>query len=123
VTPIKPSQRIRKVWLPTEMKTAMQEYCWRHRTKPSPFISEIIREIIADPNIYAGLAVPPAGLDYSSVYVDDETWEKGSYVAEAQSIRLGAMVRVGIAKKLEEESIPWSVTTPRPQNRFIPAEE
>jgi len=120
---IKPSQRIRKVWLPSEMKAAMQEYCWKHRTKPSPFIAGIIQEIVDHPERYTGVLVPPAGLDYSSVYIDEETWQKGIDTATTHGTRLSAMVRVGIARELETEGIPYHVSTARPRNEYIPDQE
>ena len=105
------------------MKSAMQELCWRRRIKPSPFIAGLIQEITESPERYEGAAVPPAGLDYASVYVNDETWAQGMAVAETYDVKLSAMVRVGIARELAAEGIPWDVTTARPRNDHIPTRE
>lgn len=123
MTPIKPSQKIRKVWLPNEMKTAMQELCWQNRTKPSPYIAGLIQSIVDEPSVCEGMAVPPAGLDYASVYVTDEVWYQGVEVATAYGTKLSAMVRALIARDLAEEGIPWDVTTARPRNEHIPKME
>lgn len=105
------------------MKAAMQEYCWRKRIKPSPYLAGLIREIIESPEKFEGASIPPAGLDYASVYVNDETWTQGMEVAEVYDVKLSAMVRVGIARDLTAEDIPWSVTTARPRNDSIPIRE
>jgi hypothetical protein len=105
------------------MKTAMQELCWRRRTKPSPFITSIVQELIDTPEHFEDVDVPPAGLDYSSVYIDDATWQKGIEVAATLKTRVSAVVRVGIARELEEEGIPWDVSTIRPRKEHIPARE
>lgn len=115
--------QIRKVWLPTEMKQAVAEYCWAERTKPSPFIAELIQGYLDNPNQYAGEPIPPAGKDYASVYIRDSVWIAATEQAAQSGVRLSAVVRVAIAKRLAEKGIPWDVTTARPKNEHIPVRE
>lgn len=115
--------QIRKVWLPTEMKEALAELCWKRRSKPSPYIVGIIQGFLDDPNRYAGAEIPPAGKDYSSVYIRDSVWFAAIKEAEDRGVRLSAVVRVAIAADLAEEGIPWDVSTARPQNKRIPDRE
>jgi hypothetical protein len=115
--------QIRKVWLPTEMKEAVAEFCWKNRTKPSPFIVELIQGYLDDPAKYAGQPIPPAGKDYSSVYIRDSIWSAAVEQAAQSGVRLSAVVRVAIAARLAEEGIPWDVTTARPKNEHIPIRE
>lgn len=117
------NQPIRKVWVPREMKVAVRELCWQNRTKPSPYIAGIIHEIIEHPQGFEDAAVPPAGLDYLSVYISDDEWNKGLAVAEQYRVRLSALVRVAIARDLTKANIPWDVTTTRPRNDHIPTRE
>ncbi len=115
--------RIRKVWLPTELKGALEELCWEKRTKPSPFIVKIITNFLADPKQYGGLPVPPAGKDYASVYISDDVWIPAVDLADSMGTRLSAVVRAAIADSLNKNGIPWDVTTPRPKNEHIPIRE
>jgi hypothetical protein len=115
--------RIRKVWLPGEMKEALREFCWRHRTKPSPFIVSIIEEVIESPHHFEDSDVPPAGQEHISVYVQDEVWFAGIEAAEPYGFPLSALIRVGIARELATEGIPWTTSTPRPRNDHIPIRE
>lgn len=105
------------------MKSALQEYAWRNRSKPSVVIVGLIQEIVDHPERFEGAAVPPAGLDYASVYISEELWGQGVAVAETYDVKLSAMVRVGIARELAAEGIPWDVTTARPRNDHIPTRE
>jgi hypothetical protein len=114
---------VRKVWLPTPMKEAVREYCWRHRTKPSPYLAAIIQEVIDFPERFEDVGVPPAGLDNVSVWINTQTWNKAVKVAASYGVKLSAMVRVAIARDLEEASIPWDTSTLRPRNNHIPARE
>ena len=114
---------VRKVWLPTAMKDAVREYCWRHRTKPSPFIATLIQEVIDFPEHFEDTDVPAAGLDNISVWIDSATWQKAVGVAKAYNTQLSAMIRVAVARELEAEGIPWDTSTPRPRNERIPAKE
>lgn len=116
----KPKPGIRKVWVSVEMKEALREYCWRRRTKTSPFVVGLIKEVIEFPEHFEGTAVPPAGSDHLSIYVDPAVWEEGSKTAKKFNVALAALLRVGIARELEEEGIPWDVSTPRPRNDHIP---
>lgn len=120
---IKPNQRIRKVWLPTEMKEAIYDWAWRNQTKPSPVAASIIDKVIAEPESFAGKPVPPAGKDYLSVYVNEERWAEGLTVASSMRTTLSGMVRVGIADILADANIPWDAQTARPRNAVIPARE
>lgn len=120
---IKPSQRIRKVWLPTELKTALYEWALNNRTKPSPVAVSIIERVINSPETFEGKQVPPAGKDYLSVYVSEEVWSKGLESAAELGTTLSGMVRVGIADILAEHDIPWDASTPRPRNAVIPIRE
>ena len=104
------NQPIRKVWLPLDMKTAVKELCWQNRTKPSPYLVGLVREVSAHPEQFAG-APPPAGGGYISLYIDDESWKEGVAVATAHHTTLSAMVRVAIVRDLTKASIPWPVTT------------
>lgn len=115
--------KIRKVWLPTEMKEAVAELCWKRRTKPSPYIAGLIQGFLNAPNQYGGRAIPPAGKDYASVYIHDSLWTAGAERAEQIGVTLSAVVRVAIAVDLEAEGIPWDVTTARPKNEHIPMRE
>ena len=117
------NQPIRKVWVPREMKVAVRELCWQNRTKPSPYIAGLIRDIIASPDGFESAPVPPAGLDYLSVYISDDEWNKGLAVAERYRVRLSALVRVAIARDLTKANIPWDVTTIRPRDDYIPKRE
>lgn len=114
----RPNQPIRKVWLPTDMKTAVRELCWQNRTKPSPYLAGLVREVIEHPEEFSG-APPPAGGGYISLYIDDETWAEGVASAAAYHATLSAMVRVAIVRDLTKASIPWPVTTVE----HIPARE
>jgi hypothetical protein len=113
--------RIRKVWLPTEMKVAIEEYCWQNRTKVSPFIVGIIGEFMDDPASLAGVSVPPAGKDYASVYVSDDIWLRAMEQAEKMGTRLSAVVRARANQVLAEAGITWSTETARPKNETIPS--
>ena len=116
-------QPVRKVWVPATMKTAVIELCWRNRTKPSPYLLELIHEISEHPERFEGEHIPPAGNSYISVYIDDESWERGLAVAAEWNTRLSAVVRVAIARDLTEANIPWDATTARPRNDHIPIRE
>jgi len=118
-----PKPRIRKVWLPAEMKVALREYCWRHRTKPSPFVVGIIQEVIESPHHFEDFEIPPAGQDHMSLYVYDEVWEAGLKAAEVYGVHLSAIIRAGIARELATEGIPWAVSTVRPRTDRIPIQE
>lgn len=115
--------RIRKVWLPTEMKTALDEMLWKYRDKPSPHIASIVREFVQDPDKYRGLSIPPAGKDYASVYISDDDWLPAVEQANAMGVQLSAVVRARIAQELEAEGITWTVSTARPKNARIPIRE
>lgn len=117
------NRRVRKVWLPTELKEAVKELCWRNRTKPSPYLLTLINEVIDFPEHFEDVDVPPAGLDNISVWVDSETWLKGVGTAAKAGASLSAMVRVAVIRDLDEAGIPWDVSTPRPRNAHIPARE
>lgn len=119
----KPNPGIRKVWVPKEMKEALNEYCWRNRTKPSPFVVGLVREIVAFPERYEETEVPPAGQSHLSVYIEDSLWEEGLATAKSYKVHLSAMIRVGIARELESERIPWDTSTIRPKNTHIPMKE
>jgi hypothetical protein len=119
----KPKPGIRKVWLPAEMKVAIREYCWRMRTKPSPFMVGIIQEVIDFPENFEGADIPPAGTDHQSVYIDPAVWEKGTEVAARYRVSLAGMIRVGVARELAAEGILWDVSTVRPRNDRIPDRE
>ena len=112
--------KIRKVWLPTEMKTAREPLFWKYRDKPSPHIADIVRNFLADPSQFKGLSIPPAGKDYASVYISDDHWLPAVEQATAMGVTLSAVVRARIAEELTREDIPWDVTTPRPKNEHIP---
>lgn len=114
---------VRKVWLPSEMKAAVEHYCWTKRTKPSPYIVSLIERIIANPTEFAGASIPPAGTAYASIYVHDDVWLEGGAVAKRLGTRLSALVRVAIAADLAAEGIPWDATTKRPLNEHIPVSE
>lgn len=120
---IKPSQRIRKVWLPTELKTAVYDWAWANQTKPSPVAAKIIAHIIEDPESYVGKAIPPAGKDYLSVYIPEEVWAEGTEVAAKYRTTLSGMVRVGLNDLLDTNNITWDASTPRPRNAVIPSRE
>jgi len=105
------------------MKTAVRELCWRNRTKPSPYLVGIIREITEHPERFEGEEIPPAGRDYLSLYIEDEAWERGLATAAEYNTRLSAMVRVAIARDLTKENIPWDVTMTRPRHDYIPMRE
>lgn len=122
-TPSNPERKVRKVWLPTEMKTAVRELCWRRRTKPSPYIAEVIDNAINFPEQYEDVDVPAAGLDNISVWITSERWADGVRVAEGLGTTLSAIVRVAVARDLEAEGIQWDASTPRPRNVRIPARE
>lgn len=111
------------MWLPTEMKTAVRELCWRRRTKPSPYIAEVIDNAINFPEQYEDVDVPAAGLDNISVWITSERWADGVRVAEGLGTTLSAIVRVAVARDLEAEGIQWDASTPRPRNVRIPARE
>lgn len=111
---------IKKVWLPTEMKVAVKELCWRRHTQPSPFLLSVIENLIEDPTPTEGEEVPPAGGDYLSVYLPKEVWEAGVALASTYGVRLSALVRVRLAQILMDEDIPWAVSPPRPQKKLIP---
>jgi post-segregation antitoxin (ccd killing protein) len=116
-------QPIRKVWLPATMKQAVNELCWRNRTKPSPYLLDIIQEVAEHSERFEGAHIPPAGNSYISVYIDDESWERGLAAAADLGVRLSALVRVAIARDLTEAHIPWDATTTRPRNDHIPIRE
>jgi hypothetical protein len=105
------------------MKTAVKEYCWRQRTKPSPYIYGIIQEVIDFPEHFEGVAIPPAGGDNFSVWTDMDTWNRAIAVSVELNTRLSAMVRVAMARDLEEEGIPYHVSTVNPRNDYIPIRE
>jgi hypothetical protein len=105
------------------MKTAVRELCWRRRTKPSPFIAEIIEQAIDFPERFEDVDVPAAGLDNISVWISTERWAKGVETATALGTTLSAIVRVAVARELEEEGIQWDASTPRPRNVRIPSRE
>jgi len=111
---------IRKVWVPTEMKTAIETLCWQKRTRPSPFIVSIIEGFLADPDAYRGAEIPPAGRDYVSLYIDDSVWREATDTADSMGTRLSAVVRVGVARVLAEEGIPLEVHAARPRHERIP---
>lgn len=113
----------RKVWMLSTMKEAIQERCWDKRVKASPWLATLIQQIIENPEQYEGATVPPAGPDYLSIYIADEKWLEGVEVAAMMHTRLGAMIRVAVARILEEEGIPWDVSTARPRNESIPIRE
>lgn len=113
------NQPIRKVWLPIEMKSAVKEMCWENRTKPSPYIAGLVREVSRHPEQFAG-APPPAGGGYISLYIDDETWANGVALAKAHGTTLSAMVRVAIVRDLTMADIPWSATTPDTRKSDMP---
>jgi hypothetical protein len=123
MTDQKPTTVYRKVWLPTEIRDVLNGYCQRHDTKPSPLVGQLILGIIEDPAQYEGWAVPPAGPNYISVYVDAELWERGVETAGSYGVHLGAMVRVALAHLLAADDIPWDVSTVRPRNSRIPNRE
>lgn len=112
-----------KVWLASEMKEAVLVYCERENIKPSPLIGRVVQEVVDEPELFAGEAIPPAGPNYVSVYMADDTWDSGAEVAASFGVPLGAMIRVGLARLLALEGIPWDVTTARPRNRHIPKME
>ena len=113
----------RKVWLPTEIREAINRYCEINGLQPSPLAGLVIEEIVADPTAFEDSAVPPAGPNYISVYVGTELWSEGVKVAHSYGVSLGAMIRVGLARRLAEQGIPWDVTTVRPRNSRIPIRE
>jgi hypothetical protein len=92
------------------MKTAVKELCWQNRTKPSPYLAGLVREVSEHPDQFSG-AAPPAGGGYISLYIDNETWTEGVAQATAHGSTLSAMVRVAIVRDLTMASIPWPVTT------------
>lgn len=116
------NQPIRKVWLPVDMKVAVREMCWRNRTKPSPYIAGLVREVSENPEQFAG-APPPAGGGYISLYIDDETWTNGVALATSQGTTLSAMVRVAIVRDLTLAGIPWPATTPDMRKSDMPKKE
>lgn len=113
----------RKVWLPTEIREAINGYGSMLSIASSPLVGQVIEDIISDPRSFEGSAVPPAGPNYISVYVSTELWNEGVQVARSYGVSLGAMIRVGLARRLAEQGIPWDVTTVRPRNSRIPFRE
>ena len=113
----------RKVWLPTEIREAISGYSGTLGVAPSPLVGQVIEDIIGDPRSFEDSAVPPAGPNYISVYVNAELWNQGVEVAHSYGVSLGAMIRVGLARRLAAEGIPWDVTTVRPRNSRIPIRE
>jgi hypothetical protein len=113
----------RKVWLPTEIREAVSRFCETNGLQASPLVGSLIEEIVEDPTGYEDSAVPPAGPNYISVYVSAELWNQGIEVAHSYGVSLGAMLRVGLARRLAEQGIPWDVTTVRPRNSRIPIRE
>lgn len=111
---------IRKVWVPTAMKEALAEYCWRHRTKPSPLIVAIIDEYVADPGKFSGMPIPPAGTNNVSVYLALDYWDAAVEVATKHGTRLSAVIRAELGRRIADEGIPWDATSPRPRNERIP---
>lgn len=116
------NQPIRKVWLPTDMKTAVRELCWRNRTKPSPYLTALVREVTENPRQFL-VGTPPAGGGYISLYIDDETWKRGVATATEYHTTLSAMVRTAILRDLTEAGIPWPVTNAVEEPEDIPARE
>lgn len=113
----------RKVWLPTEVREAIGRYGTEFLVAPSPLVGQVIEDIIRDPQSFEGSAVPPAGPNYISVYVNAERWNEGVQVARSYGVSLGAMIRVGLAGRLAKQGIPWDATTTRPRNTRIPVRE
>lgn len=118
-----PTMVYRKVWLPTEIRESIGRYCEANALQPSPLVASVIEEIVEDHRTYEDSAVPPAGPNYISVYVSAELWSEGVKTAHTYGVSLGAMIRVGLARRLAAQDIPWDVTTTRPRNSRIPVRE
>lgn len=123
MTEDKPTTPYRKVWLPTQIRDALVQYAERHDVLLSPLVTQVIEEIVTEPKRFEDRAVPPAGPNYISIYVNNQLWDDAKAIAAQYGVTLGAMIRVGLAMRLAEEDIPWDVTTTRPRNVHIPVLE
>jgi hypothetical protein len=104
------------------MKSAVKELCWRNRTKPSPYLAGLVREVTENPREFL-VGTPPAGGGYISLYIDDETWKSGVATATQYQTTLSAMVRTAILRDLTAAGIPWPVTIAVEEPEDIPARE
>jgi len=105
------------------MKDALREYCWRKRTKPSTYVREVVQQIIEFPEMFEDVDVPPAGRNDLSVWVEPDDWNKAVAVADTLGTRVSAMIRVAIDRDLQEEGIPYHVSTISPKHEHIPRKE